>query len=87
MATVLEVYATEEQRSAVRSLGAKGLGTKDIHKEMFPVYGGKCLSRKAVYNWAANVSLMTKRLRQKSKDFLCCGFRSIGKVMGQMHQC
>jgi hypothetical protein len=23
---------------------------KDIHKEMFPVYGVKCLSRKAVHN-------------------------------------
>jgi hypothetical protein len=28
-------------------LWAKGLNAKDIHKEMFPVYGGKCLSRKA----------------------------------------
>jgi hypothetical protein len=27
-------------------------GQKDIHKEMFPVYGVKCLSRKAVQNWA-----------------------------------
>jgi hypothetical protein len=41
---------------------AKGLNAKDIHKEMFPVYGGKCLSRKAVYSWVANVSLMTKKL-------------------------
>jgi hypothetical protein len=32
-------------------LWAKGLNGKDIHKEMFPVYGGKCLSRKAVHNW------------------------------------
>jgi hypothetical protein len=24
---------------------------RDIHKEMFPVYGGKGLSRKAVHNW------------------------------------
>jgi hypothetical protein len=31
-------------------LWAKELNTKDIHKEMFPVYGGKCLSRKAVHN-------------------------------------
>jgi hypothetical protein len=29
-------------------LWAKGLSAKDINKEMFPVYGGKCLSRKAV---------------------------------------
>jgi hypothetical protein len=24
---------------------------KGYHKQMFLVYGGKCLSRKAVYNW------------------------------------
>jgi hypothetical protein len=30
---------------------AKGLNGKDIHKEMFPVCGGKCLSAKAVYSW------------------------------------
>jgi hypothetical protein len=39
---------------------AKGLNAKNIHKEMFPVCGGKCLSRKAFHNWVANVSLMTK---------------------------
>jgi hypothetical protein len=33
----------------------------DIHKEMFSVYGGTCLSRKVVHNWVADVSLMTKR--------------------------
>jgi hypothetical protein len=33
------------------SLWAKGPSAKDIHKEMFPVYGGKCLLRKAVHNW------------------------------------
>jgi hypothetical protein len=32
-------------------LWAKGLNAKDIHKEMFPAYGGKCLSRKADHNW------------------------------------
>jgi hypothetical protein len=47
MATVLEQCNTEEQSSVVRFLWAK-----DIHKELFPVYGGKCLSREAVHNWA-----------------------------------
>jgi hypothetical protein len=37
-------------------LWEKGLNAKDIHKEMFPVYGGKCLSRKAVHNWAEKFS-------------------------------
>jgi hypothetical protein len=30
----------------------KGLNAKDIHKEMFPVYGGKCL----VHNYVGNFS-------------------------------
>jgi hypothetical protein len=47
---VLEEYTTEDQISVVRFLWAKGLNAKDIHKEMFPVYGGKCLSQKAVHN-------------------------------------
>jgi hypothetical protein len=37
-------------------LWAKGLNAKDIHKQMFPVYGGKCLSRKAVHNWVEKFS-------------------------------
>jgi hypothetical protein len=44
---------------------AKGLNVKDIHKEMFPVYGEKYLSHKAVQNWVENVSLMTKGLKQR----------------------
>jgi hypothetical protein len=42
----------------------KRLNAKDIYKEMLPVFGGKCLSHKAVHNWVANVSLMTKRLKR-----------------------
>jgi hypothetical protein len=34
----------------VRFLWTKGLNKNDIHKKMFPVYGGKRLSRKAVHN-------------------------------------
>jgi hypothetical protein len=49
MLTVLEAYTTEEQRSVVRFF-AKGLSTKDINKQMFLVYGGKCLSHKAVHS-------------------------------------
>jgi hypothetical protein len=39
MATMLEEYYTEEQRSVVRFLWTKGFSAKDIHKEMFRVYG------------------------------------------------
>jgi hypothetical protein len=65
MVTVLEEYTIEEQRFVVRFLWAKGLNAKDVHKEMFHVYGGKCLSRKAIHNWAENLSLMTKRLKRR----------------------
>jgi hypothetical protein len=30
---------------------AKGLNTKDINKEIFPVYSEKCLSCKAIHSW------------------------------------
>jgi hypothetical protein len=65
MVTMLKEHSTEEQCSVVRFLWAKGLNAKDIYKEMFSVYGVKCLSRKAVHNWVANVSLMTKRLKRR----------------------
>jgi hypothetical protein len=51
MATVLEECSIEEQRSLACFLWTKELNEKDIHKEMFSVYGGKCLSHKAVHNW------------------------------------
>jgi hypothetical protein len=56
MASVLEECTTEEQRSLVRFLWPKALNAKDIHKGMFPVYGLKCLSRKAVHNWVEKFS-------------------------------
>jgi hypothetical protein len=49
MMTMLEEYTTEEQRSVVRLSGGKRTQSKDIHKEMFPVCGGKCFSLKAVH--------------------------------------
>jgi hypothetical protein len=52
---------------------------------MFPVYGGKCLSRKAVHNWVEKFSEERSKfadegmearnwLRQQSKDFYAAGF-------------
>jgi hypothetical protein len=66
---------------------AKGLYAKDIHKEMFPAYGGKCLSRYAVPPWwqtfrwrrrgwiggAETAETTVKRLE----------FRRTGKAMGR----
>jgi hypothetical protein len=49
MVAKLEECTIEEQLSVMRFfLWAKGLNAKDIHKEMFPIYGGKFLSRKRV---------------------------------------
>jgi hypothetical protein len=56
MVTVLEECTTIEQRSVVHFMRAKGLNAKDIHKEKFPVYGGKCLSHKAFHDWAEKFS-------------------------------
>jgi hypothetical protein len=64
MMTMLKGYPTEEQCSVVRFLWAEGLDAKDIHKEMFPVCCGMCLSHKVVHKCVADVSLMLKRLRQ-----------------------
>jgi hypothetical protein len=37
-------------------LWARGLNENDINKELFPVYGQKCLSCKPVHNWAKKFS-------------------------------
>jgi thiamine kinase-like enzyme len=69
---------------------AKGLNAKDNHKEMFPVYGGKCLSRKAVHEWVEKFSQgrskvaddeteVRKWLKQQSKDFYAAGFDALVK--------
>jgi hypothetical protein len=54
--TVLEEYTTEKQPSVVRLFRAKNLNANDIHKEIFPVYDGKCFWRKAVHNWVEKFS-------------------------------
>jgi hypothetical protein len=85
MVTVLEKCNTEEQRSVVRFfLWAKGLNAKDIHKEMFPVHSGKCLSLKEVHPRSAdNEKVETelgKWLRQQSKGFFyAAGFDALVK--------
>jgi hypothetical protein len=56
MATVLEECTIEEQRSVVRFLWANGHNVKDIHKDIFSVYGEKCLPRKEVHKWIEKLS-------------------------------
>jgi hypothetical protein len=90
MATVLEVYTTKDKRYVVRFLWAKGLNASCIYKEMFPVYGGKCLSRKAVHNGPRNslkdarksqmkLDQVRKWLRQQSRNFCAAGFDALVK--------
>jgi hypothetical protein len=87
MATMLKECITEEQHSVVHFLWAKGLNAKDIHKEMFSVYVGKCLLRKAVPPWWQTFLLLTeevetevrKWLRQQSNDFCAAGFDALVK--------
>jgi hypothetical protein len=64
-------------------LWAKGLNAKNIHKEMFRVYGGKCLPRNAVHicvenrgkGFADNDEVETevrKWLRQSKDSYAAC---------------
>jgi hypothetical protein len=103
MATVLEEYTTEKQNFSAFFLWAKWLNAKNINKETFPVYDGKCLSRKAVHKWVEKFSQgrskvtdddrpgrpveILKEASGSVKRLLCCGFRSTGKEMGQVYQC
>jgi hypothetical protein len=101
MATVFEECITEKQRSVVRFFGEgrgiKGLNANDIHKEMIPVYGGKCRvkrfsagSRNSLKN-VRNSQMMPDhvallRLQQKQ---LCSGWRiainSVVTALGCAH--
>jgi hypothetical protein len=97
MATMHEACTIKEQRSVVWFLWAKGLNAMDNHKEMFPVYGGKCLSHKAVHNWVEKFSRCSKvaddarpstiAVEATGKRLLCCRFWPTGKAMGHMYQC
>jgi hypothetical protein len=70
----------------------KNLNAKDIHKDVVSVYGGKCLSRKTVHNWAAKFRWWRRgwnggaELAETTvKRILCCGFRRTGKATGQVY--
>jgi hypothetical protein len=89
---------TEEQRFFCAFLWAKGPSAKNIHKEMFPVCGGKYLSRKAVHIWVEKFSQGHSKVADDArpgaeiaettvKRLLCCGFRRPGKAIGQVYQC
>jgi hypothetical protein len=90
MATVSEEYPTEEQRSVVRFCEQKDFNAKAIPKEMFPVYGEKCLSCKGIHNWvekfrqgrskvADDETEVWKYVRQQSNNFYAAGFDTLVK--------
>jgi hypothetical protein len=56
MATVHEGCTFEEQHCVMHFSKGRGVNTKDVHEEMFPVYGGKYLLCKAVRNWVEKFS-------------------------------
>jgi hypothetical protein len=79
-------------------LWAQCLNVKDTHKEIFPAYGGKCLSRKAVHKWAQKFSEGRSKVADDARTdaemaettvqrLLFCGFRRTDKVMQQVYQC
>jgi hypothetical protein len=85
MATATNGCTTEKHSSVVRSYGQQDSMQRLFMNEMFPVYGGKYMSRKAVHSWvqkrgkrfADDEDVETewrKRLRQQSKDFYAAGF-------------
>jgi hypothetical protein len=98
MTTMLEVYNTEEQRSVVNYFVSKTTQCKGYHTEIFPVYGGKYLSSKAVHKWFEKVSQGRSKVADDARpgaEFVettvnrlpCCGFQCTGKAMGQVYQC
>jgi hypothetical protein len=69
-------------------LWEKGLNTNNIHKDMFPVYGGKCLSHNAIHKWVQKrrrrlaydeeVEMEVRKwLKQQSKHFYAAGFDAL----------
>jgi hypothetical protein len=79
-------------------LWARGPNAKDAHREMLPVYGGKCLSLIAFHNWVEKFSQERSKVAHDTwqgaevaettdKRLLCFGFRRTGKTMGQVYQC
>jgi hypothetical protein len=65
-------------------LWTKGLNADDIHKEIFPIYGWKCFSCKAVHSCVEKFSQGRSKVADDRagaevaettvKRLLCCGF-------------
>jgi hypothetical protein len=93
--TVLEEGTTKDEHPVVLFLWAKGLSAKDIHKDILSVYGGKCLSCKAVRNWVEKFSQGRSKATDDARPGAELAETTVerlvlqvltSKVMGQMHQ-
>jgi hypothetical protein len=95
MATEVLQFSTEEQRSVVRFFFVCKFTQ---YKDMFPLYGGKCLSHKAVHKCVEKSSQSLSKFANDARPgadvaettvrrHLFCGFRPTGKAMGQVYQC
>jgi hypothetical protein len=98
MATVLEVYTTDKQRSFVLFCGQKNCVQRIVINKCSLCYGGKCLSRIAIQNWVEKFSQGRSKVADDSrtgaevaettvKRFVCCSFRRTSKAIGQVYQC
>jgi hypothetical protein len=92
MTTVLEDYITEVQSSVMRFLRAKGHNAKNFCKEIYPVYSGKCFSRKAIHNWVETFSQGRSKVADDARpgaEVAETTFKRLtrcaGKTMGQVY--
>jgi hypothetical protein len=69
MAIVLEC-TIQERCSFVRFLWAEGPNAKDILEEIFPVYGGRCLSCKAVHGGVEKFSQARSKVADDARPCL-----------------
>jgi hypothetical protein len=95
MATVLEVYTTKEQRSAVSfSCGQKDSMHRMFIKKYFLFTAGSiCRVKRFTTGWQTfrwwrrGWNGGVEVAETTFKGLLCCGFRRIDKAMGQVYQC
>ena len=65
MAGVLHECTRAEQHAIVCFLWAKGLSIEEVHREMCPMYGNNCFSRKTVFNWIQEFNKGRQRIRDR----------------------
>jgi hypothetical protein len=97
MATVLVgIYCRGAVFCCACFLWAKELNAKDVHKDIFAIYRGKCLS--CLFDLLENHlggrlfaddEEVKRRLVDETtvRRLQCCGFRRTGKTLGQVYHC